>query len=601
MLHRPTILIRDEKDARVVQRQNLRAGARLLTFTPAAAAVFGNNSGHEVIRSSDIYTDHMHAQTVLHLKNGLHEFELLARQQGLSDTQMEAGRCAYFQELGMASFLHQCLQGSAEIHWIGPNGNLQRANTPQEAFENVFGEMSRERLAALEPLKLSFMHRMLIRFNNFCIRVLLANRKKLLIIDGIRPSSQSFSLAARKHDSGLVVLETPRRPPENLFKAVKAVQRSLGRTIRLRGGLAAPRMHPPTYFFHPHRVRSHMREMKAVTAGIADDFRRKVFGISEPYMDGIVRLALGYEHAMPSQMSMLKPAVISTDAINTSFRISACRVARKLGTQVVLFNHASHTPQSESPSKTVGDLWASLGRIYSDHATLLAVRFPAIAELIRELSPHGEKVIAVRQNTVLAASHDKPFFQIMFAGNYVGENNHIPWMVETPDEFINGIAELAQAVGQIPEAQLVIRLKPQNNKTEINLAAIKQFVPQYPNVKISNEGSFKQALAATDLLVACISTTIDEALGAGRPVLLHSTHNRYHHLPGMSTPPNANQRSAVYVSGKTPLVTLLKGIIDAHQNRPLNAAELSTYTWPAGTSDMDEFAKVVLNMTQARA
>ncbi|QBK04705.1 hypothetical protein DW355_07885 [Hylemonella gracilis] len=189
----------------------------------------------------------------------------------------------------------------------------------------------------------------------------------------------------------------------------------------------------------------------------------------------------------------------------------------------------------------------------------------------------------------------------MFAGNYVGENNHIPWIVETPDEFINGIAELAEAVGQIPEAKLVVRLKPQNNKTEINLAAIKQFVPHYPNVEISNEGSFKQALAATDLLVACISTTIDEALGAGRPVLLHSAHNRYHHLPGMSTLPSENHRNAVYVSGKTPLVTLLKGIIDAHQNRPLNAAELSTYTWPTGTPDMDEFAKIVLNMTRAYA
>ncbi|WP_237701377.1 glycosyltransferase family protein [Hylemonella gracilis] len=543
----------------------------------------------------------MHAQTVMHLKDGLLEFERLARQQGLSETQVEAGRCAYFHELGIASFFYQSLQGLEEIHWVDSNSVLQRASTPQEAFEAVFGEMSRTRLSTLEPLDLSWMHRMLIRLNGFCIRLLLANRKKLLIIDGVRPSSQSFSIAARKNDSALVVLETPRKPPENLFKVIKAVQRSLGRALRLRGGLAASRMHPPTYFFHPHRVRSHMPEMKAVTAGIADDFRRKVFEISEPYMERIVGLTLGYERAMPDQMSMLKPAVISTDAINTSFRISACRVARKLGTQVVLFNHASHTPQSEAPSKTVGDLWASLGRIYSDHATVLAVRFPAIAGLIRELSPHGKKIIAVRQNSVLAATHSKPTFQITFAGNYVGENSHIPWMVETPDEFINGIAELAQAVGQIPEAKLVIRLKPQNNKTEINLAAIKQFVPHYPNVEISNGGSFKQALVETDLLVACISTTIDEALGAGRPVLLHSSRHRYNHLLGMSTPPDRNHRSAVYVSSKTPLVALLKGIIDAHQNRPLNAAELSTYTWPAGTPDMDEFAKLVLNMTQAHA
>lgn len=600
MPQRPIIIIRDEADARAVQRQKLPDGARFLTFTPSAAAVFGEGR-QDVLRSSDVYGDDMHAHTVMHLKEGLEEFERLARQQGLSELQIEAARCAYFYELCMASFLYQSLQDFEEVHWVGKDGILQSTRSVDKAFESVFGDMSRERRARLDPADLSHLHRMLVQFNGFCIRKLLAKRKKLLIIDGVRPSSHHFSMAVCKQDQQVVVLETPRRPPENFLKAAKAVLRSLGRTIRLRGGFASPRMHPPTYFFHPQAVRSYMPEMEGITAGIADDFRRKVAKISEPYMENIARLALGYELAMPGQLSKLMPAIVSTDAINTGLRIAASHAARDLGAQVVLFNHASHTHQTEEPSKTVGDLWASLGRIYSDHATILAVRFPAIAELIRELSPHGVKVVGIRQSGRLAPVQNKRQFQITFAGNYVGENHHIPWMLETPDEFINGISELAQAVGQIPEAKLVIRLKPQNNKTEVNLAAIKQFVPNFPNVEISNKGSFKQALAETDLLVANISTTIDEALGAGRPVLLHSTSNRYHHLPGVTEPPTRNHRSAVYASGKTPLVMLLRGIIDAHQNRPLSEAELSTYTWPDNTPDMDEFVKTVLNMTRAQA
>ncbi|WP_131279062.1 hypothetical protein [Hylemonella gracilis] len=251
MLHRPTIIIRDEKEARVVQRQNLRRGARLLTFTPAAAAVFGHDSGHEVIRSSDIYNDHMHAQTVMHLKNGLLEFERLARQQGLTDTQVEAGRCAYFHELGIGSFFYQSLQGLEEIHWVDSNGVLQRANTPQEAFETVFGEMSRARLSTLDPLDLSWMHRMLIRLNGFCIRLLLANRKKLLIIDGVRPSSHSFSIAARKHDSALAVLETPRKPlktsskPSRLCSVPWVVPFDSGEVL-----LPQECIRPPTFSIH---------------------------------------------------------------------------------------------------------------------------------------------------------------------------------------------------------------------------------------------------------------------------------------------------------------------------------------------------------------
>jgi hypothetical protein len=208
--------------------------------------------------------------------------------------------------------------------------------------------------------------------------------------------------------------------------------------------------------------------------------------------------------------------------------------------------------------------------------------------------------VGVRQSQRLAPVQGKRPFQILFAGNYMGVHNHIPWMLETPDEFLDGIAELVQAVSQIPKAQLVVRVKV-NAKPECNPETLKKFISDYPNVEISNEGSFKQALAQSDLLVACISTTIDEALGAGRPVLLHSAPNRYHHLPGMATPPTSSHRSAVYVSGKTPLVVLLKGIIDAHQNRPLSEEELSTYTWPDHTPDMDEFAKIVLNMTQAHA
>lgn len=604
MSDRPVIVVRDVADATAIKRKQLAKNARLLTLTPAAAAVFAGDSGYEVIRTTSVYDDRMHAQTVVHLKEGLDEFDRLARQQGLTDTQIEATRITYFYKLATASFFWHALRGFSDIFWLDTNGVLRRSTSFDEAFAGVFGGFIQKRLTKSETDianleqdgRYSVLHFWLLKFYDARMDKLLADRKKLLVLDKARPTSQSFAHAAYQHDRQLVILLS--RPlPRSLVKTAIYVAGSLWLLWRSKE-FTAKRL--PRYFFWPQETRSYMPEIDGIVADVQDEFRKKTLNISKVYLEKVMRHAVGHERLVPERMARLAPDIISTDSPFSGLAISSCRAAKQLGAQVVLFNHASHTPQTEEPSKTMGDLWASLGRLYNDHSTILAARSPAIAELVKELSPHGDQIVGVRPSRRLPPVQGQRPFQILFAGNYMGVHNHIPWMLETPDEFLDGIAELAEAVSQIPQARLRVRVKV-NAKPECNPETLKQFIPDYPNVEISNEGSFKQALAEADLLVACISTTIDEALGAGRPVLLHSAPNRYHHLPGMTTPPTSNHRSAVYVSGKTPLVELLRGIMDAHQNRPLSKEELAAYAWPDTSPDMDEFAGTVLHMKRAHA
>ncbi|EGI77385.1 glycosyltransferase family protein [Hylemonella gracilis] len=597
MSDRPVIVVRDVADANTIKRKRLAQNAQLLTLTPAAAAVFVDDQSYEVIRTTSVYGDDLHARTVEHLKDGLEEFDRLARLQGLTDTQIEATRITYFYKLATASFFWHSLRGFTETFWLDTRGKLKGSKNFDEVFEGVFGGFIHRRMlkpevdiANLEQDgPYSALHFGLLKLYKTRMDKLMKGRKKLLIIDKARPSSQNFAHAAYKQDPSLVMLLS--RPlPKSLLKTVINMAGSLV-LMRSKKEFTGTRL--PRYFFWPQDVRSYMPEIEGITAGVHDEFRKATLKVSKKYLEKVMRHALGHELQVPQDIARLAPDIISTDSPFTGFAISACRTAKSMGKQVVLFNHASHTPQTEEPSKTMGNLWASLGRLYNEHSTILAARAPSIAELVKELSPHCNKVMGVRQTTKLAHPQGSRPFQILFAGNYMGVHNHIPWMLETPDEFLDGIAELAQAVSQIPQARLLVRVKV-NAKPECNPETLRKLLPKSPNVEISNEGTFKQALAQSDLLVACISTTIDEALGAGRPVLLHSTRGRYHHLPGMSTPPTAAHRSAVYVSGKTPLVALLKGVMDAHRDRPLNEAELKAFIWPYTTPNMDEFARFVL-------
>jgi hypothetical protein len=99
----------------------------------------------------------------------------------------------------------------------------------------------------------------------------------------------------------------------------------------------------------------------------------------------------------------------------------------------------------------------------------------------------------------------------------------------------------------------------------------------------------------SDLLISFSSTTIEEALYARRPVGLFGGTDRYRYLPGSSTPPTHNNRSAVYHLSADNLVTMLSSILDAHASRPLADEELDDYVWPDSVRGREEFIKKILN------
>jgi hypothetical protein len=135
-------------------------------------------------------------------------------------------------------------------------------------------------------------------------------------------------------------------------------------------------------------------------------------------------------------------------------------------------------------------------------------------------------------------------FKIIHAGNYQNWSDFFPWVAETSDEFVRHIKELSLVVADIPEVDLTIRVRP---KAEVDIDVIRGCIAPADNVAVcSTDEDFVEQLAQSHLLVSFFSTTVIQALQMARPVLLWGSTQRFKQVDARLTPPDANERAAVY-------------------------------------------------------
>jgi hypothetical protein len=172
---------------------------------------------------------------------------------------------------------------------------------------------------------------------------------------------------------------------------------------------------------------------------------------------------------------------------------------------------------------------------------------------------------------------------MLHACNFSPWSEHVPWAMQTSDEFAHGIEILADVVAKIDGTHLVVRPK---EKAECNADILQELIPPRPNVEFRRGGSFAQDLADSDLVIAYSSSTIEEALHLRTPVLLWGGGVDYRHLPAREDLPEGDSRAAVYAAAsRQGLERMLPAIVAAHRGRPLRDEELSDHLWPNGTPD----------------
>lgn len=119
-------------------------------------------------------------------------------------------------------------------------------------------------------------------------------------------------------------------------------------------------------------------------------------------------------------------------------------------------------------------------------------------------------------------------FEMVHAGTPKHRGALRPLVYETEDEYVANINRLISAVEGIDGYHLTVRFRPSR---WLNADEFRALLRPSEAVSVETGGSFTETLKRTDLLVSFSSTTIEEALISGVPVLQFDPDDRYSHVP----------------------------------------------------------------------
>ena len=189
---------------------------------------------------------------------------------------------------------------------------------------------------------------------------------------------------------------------------------------------------------------------------------------------------------------------------------------------------------------------------------------------------------------------------ILLLGNFSCWHDDHPWVWETADEFAHSMVEFAQITSGIDRCRVIIRSK---SKLDLDAHAMRYLVRDYKHCEvqastdITEDGkipSLKDSIAQADLAVGLFSTTLEEAIHGGCPVLVWGGRQRYQHLRARFALPTRDDRAAVYgVKRASDLCSMLEAILDAHAGVRLTDEEIEGYCWPQTSPNVSGLARIL--------
>lgn len=170
-------------------------------------------------------------------------------------------------------------------------------------------------------------------------------------------------------------------------------------------------------------------------------------------------------------------------------------------------------------------------------------------------------------------------------------------IVQTLDEVVSSMQDLAKAVAELPHTTLILRLHP-------NLARLQHDLPRLLDlsantiVDAATYDDIDGALALADVLVSNMSTTIEDALCNRVPVVIYDRWSRYNYLRApivMSSHPSAIS-PAYYVAAEEKLATTLAWVLANHEaGTEFSEAVMETYVYSESrTTAFHDFVQHIL-------
>lgn len=346
---------------------------------------------------------------------------------------------------------------------------------------------------------------------------------------------------------------------------------------------------PPLHLDDP-RVRQVLATLEGIGQTLSDEKVRSAWKLYQPYFAQVIPVMLAITADGAQLMRLLAAPSATSYEANSWISASVLEAAGNAGAARVIFNHNSNPP-SESPTAS-----AVLDVLFRQRTCNRLVDVAALWSPVtgkREFHRMAQKC-DVRLAYPAAPNNRLPGepLRILHAGNYQNWSDFFPWIAETADEYMDGLSTLANAVEQLDGVELTIRVRP---KREVDSKAVLSQLGNRRNVLVCGvEQEFLEQLADSDLLVAHFSTTVEQALQMGKPVLLWGSADRYTQFPAQEKPPTGTLNNSVYaVRDAAALPAMLAGIRDAM--RAGSDGGLATpYAFDAGTPGVAHLASFLI-------
>lgn len=269
-----------------------------------------------------------------------------------------------------------------------------------------------------------------------------------------------------------------------------------------------------------------------------------------------------------------KPSVVLSH-VARDFSYALGELAGSMNIPSVLISHGSHVPPQNAFDRME---WFDHGKglVHTDYRYHL-LQSPWAVEHVRAMGCRGsyyaiDPIIFPRvdrsqkqtlQLRMYPQSQGKKI--VVHAGTPKQRGSNRFYIYETLDEYVAYMSDLIEEARKIPEVFLIIRFRPYSY---LSTAQLKALLPKGDHYVIATEGSFADYLKIMDLLVSFSSTTIEEALINGIPVVQYDPSNRYVHIAGPAWVDKgfAHVDSVYYIGERRGLGVGLKWVLDNHLN-----------------------------------
>ncbi|MTI42822.1 hypothetical protein JM93_01691 [Roseibium hamelinense] len=542
-----------------------------LCFSPDGSE-FLKSRGHATIDVEDLCSSFTHARNLITATRMLQQMEqrLLRAHWHPADT--ESVRMFVFNMLPSLLLVRSALKNApAGQFTVFTPGTWVSCETIEAALKHLAPSCAAGFDALLPEQDHSKLNARLALLLNRLILKAVGNRPKVLQLDRPTPftSRVSQQIAAGKHRAAIL---SSGHPGHNMLATLRRGLRAL---VNTRGKADAKQ---PIRIFRTSFERIG-EACPVLPAPLVDDETLDEI-LSETVTRYLPRLLK--DGAAGEQLAKcVAPNALVLDHLIQPSVIRAQRDLTQKGVATVMINHGTDTAQTMRISSLGAAFWARHGRVNAPGMSDLFCKSPLTAPLAPQVLENAPAVHAITVGRLYQRRSDESApFEIVMAGNFRIVEEHIPWVTELPGEFLRGIIAFAEALAQIPDMRLVIKMKAKKTGVPLERLSALFKEPRFEGrVLIDTDTPLSAYFETMDLLVGNNSATLQEALNNRIPVFLNTWRRHYTHFPACFDPPSPDARSAAYAVKKPDeLVSMLRAIKEVH-NTPLTDSELDGLVW----------------------